>query len=520
MATVWRATHQTLNQPIALKFIEVVGMDISGMRDRFLREARVAAAIRHRNVVDILDFGTSDEGQPFMAMELLEGESLADRMNRSPPMTVAETVRVMARVLSGLGAVHDAGIQHRDLKPENIFLAKDADGAFPKLIDFGISRALDASAGVESVLPTRENALAGTPQYMSPEQARGLQGVDQRSDLWSAGVILYELLTGRLPYDGDAPGDVMIKVATEEPPDFATLRPDLAGPIEAVVRRAMHREPERRFQDARTMRAALLTAATHTASNLSGGESVGRREATTAVNPSELYDAVGSAYEPGDSGLIEVDADVMSLMDSILPSHGIEAEGPPPAAAGDDPFAAADRGELRTEAKLTARRAWWPAAVVALGALVASAVGVGLWALTSSRGDSIVATEIDEPTSPPGQPTPTAPIEPAEPATPAEPALVRVELTDVPGSATVEVDGEEWTAEGPITLARDGRSHTLVVRAADGRTWSVQHEGTDDGAYAVELPARATPAPRRRRARRRAARPGTEAGDLIRSPGF
>ncbi|MCZ7680636.1 MAG: serine/threonine protein kinase [Sandaracinaceae bacterium] len=143
--------------------------------------------------------GTDEDGRPFMVMELLVGRPLSARLEVAPAVGVEEAVGIMARVLSGLAAVHDAKIIHRDLKPENVFLVEDEEGVSPKLLDFGVSRALDSRGGLQSVLPTVENAIVGTPHYMSPEQARGLRTVDHRSDLWSAGVMLFELLTGTLP---------------------------------------------------------------------------------------------------------------------------------------------------------------------------------------------------------------------------------------------------------------------------------------------------------------------------------
>ncbi len=310
MATIWEGTHLTLNRPIALKFVEL-GPNTSKMRARFLREARVAAAVRHRNVVDIVDFGTTDDGRPFMVMELLVGSTLAERLDSGPPMSVAESVRVMARVLSGLAAVHDAGVIHRDLKPENIFLVEDADGTYPKLLDFGVSRAMDPHGELTSVLPTVENAIVGTPQYMSPEQARGLRSLDHRSDLWSAGVILFELLTGVLPFQGDAVGDIIVQIATHKPPEFGSLRPDLVGPLELVVKRAMERRPEQRFQSAREMRSALLSAVAQTAAAMrdAAHRAPSRIDSISDAPPSdvrELFDAVGDAYEPGDSSEIEI----------------------------------------------------------------------------------------------------------------------------------------------------------------------------------------------------------------------
>ena len=142
MATVWRAVHTTLDRPVAVKFLQAVGTHANQMSARFVQEAKLCAGLRHRNVVDIVDFGVLEDEQPYMVMELLEGQSLADRYLDGPPLTDWDILEISAMTLSGLAAVHDAGIVHRDVKPENIFLARDADGTYPKLIDFGVSKGL------------------------------------------------------------------------------------------------------------------------------------------------------------------------------------------------------------------------------------------------------------------------------------------------------------------------------------------------------------------------------------------
>jgi serine/threonine protein kinase len=308
-ATIWEAKHLALHRSVALKFIAIAGTP-SKVRERFLREARAAAAVRHRNVVDILDFGTAEDGRPFMAMELLVGETLATRMERSPP-NPAEAVRIVAQILSGLAAVHDAGLVHRDLKPENVFLAEDADGVIPKLLDFGVSRAMDPRGVLKSVLPTVENLIVGTPHYMAPEQARALSTIDHRADIWSVGVIAFELFTGVLPFDADAIGDVIIQVATKTPPDLALLRPDLAGPLTDVVKKAMTRDPELRWQSARQMRSALLSAAGQTA---------------RIGDVSVLLENGG---EPGDSGLIRVGAPRGEIGEASTLEAGAESTAEP-----------------------------------------------------------------------------------------------------------------------------------------------------------------------------------------------
>lgn len=253
MATVWRAVHTTLDRPVAVKFLEAVGTGSEELAARFLQEAKLAANLRHRHVVDILDFGVVGDGKPFMVMELLEGKSLADRYTDGPAVTDWELLEIVAMTLSGLAAVHDAGILHRDVKPENIFLVQDADGIFPKLLDFGISRGFGAQGRV-----TRTGVVVGTPQYMSPEQARGKKDLDARSDLFSVGVVLYEGFAGEVPFDSENPGDVLIAVATEEPRNLGELRPDLPRGVVELVHRALEKDPAARFQSAREMRDAVM----------------------------------------------------------------------------------------------------------------------------------------------------------------------------------------------------------------------------------------------------------------------
>ncbi|MBZ0121425.1 MAG: serine/threonine protein kinase, partial [Sandaracinaceae bacterium] len=262
MSVVWEATHLTLDRTVAVKFLDVFGRRAEEARERFLREARLVAAIRNRHVVDVIDFGTEPGGRPYMVMERLEGMTLAQRMERDPALTVGEVIEIIASVLTGLSAVHEAGIVHRDLKPENVFLVEDADGVSPKILDFGVSRAIEGE--LESVMPTLENAIVGTPQFMSPEQARGLRDIDHRTDLWSTGVMLFELLTGVLPFDAEVVGDILVRIATQEAPDLESLRPDLGEPFASVVRKALCRDRDRRWASAREMRGALLVAASET----------------------------------------------------------------------------------------------------------------------------------------------------------------------------------------------------------------------------------------------------------------
>jgi tRNA A-37 threonylcarbamoyl transferase component Bud32 len=262
MGAVFRAEDQTLKRQVAIKFLFVRGTrDPQAMVDQFLREARIAASIQHRNVIQTVDFGTVDQYQPFMVMELLNGESLGERLAREPPLSREQLIHIVSLTLRGLAAVHDAGIVHRDLKPQNIFLQRDADAVYPKILDFGISRSVEPSGDRPSAIATQEGMIVGTPDYMSPEQARGEGNIDKRADIYSMAAILFEGLTGRLPFEAETIGDLIVKIMTMEPPRACDVAPDVPQPMSDLVQQAMSKNREHRFADARAMRRALLAAA-------------------------------------------------------------------------------------------------------------------------------------------------------------------------------------------------------------------------------------------------------------------
>ncbi|MET0344295.1 MAG: protein kinase [Polyangiales bacterium] len=260
MGEVFRAHDVLLERAVALKLV-----DVGDPRKRkeitksFLREARISAAIQHRNVVQMLDFGTHDERIPYIVMELLEGESLADVLSRGEPLSFAWIFSLIEQVLDGLAAAHDAGVVHRDLKPENIYLAQTRDGVCPKILDFGISRLLDTKAGSASITTTTGHVV-GTPAYMSPEQARGVKFIDLRTDVYSIAVVLYELLSGELPFSSENPGDLMVMIVTREAPELTWVMPGIPHALSDVVERALHKTPAERFEDARALQHALRVA--------------------------------------------------------------------------------------------------------------------------------------------------------------------------------------------------------------------------------------------------------------------
>jgi serine/threonine-protein kinase len=252
MASVWRAEDDTLKRSVAIKLLYVrTHRDSQSAIDQFLREARLAASVQHRNVIHTVDFGVTDDHMPFMVMELLQGESLADRMSRSPALRIEEVVHIANLTLRGLAAVHEAGIVHRDLKPQNIFLERDADGLFPKILDFGISRSL---GGSESAIATQQGLIVGTPEYMAPEQARGATDIDRRADIYAMGAIVYEGLTGRVPFESESLASLLVKIATTHPVPIRELRPEVPQLLSDCIAQAMAQDREERFADAATFR--------------------------------------------------------------------------------------------------------------------------------------------------------------------------------------------------------------------------------------------------------------------------
>jgi TolB-like protein/tRNA A-37 threonylcarbamoyl transferase component Bud32 len=246
MGVVYEALDRHLGRSVAIKMIRGDASD-KVARERFVREARAAAAISHPNVCLLHEVG-EDEGRPFLVMELLEGEPLSDRLARGA-LSLPPALEIMLPVLSALTALHTRGLVHRDLKPSNIFLSPHG----VKLLDFGLARHISRDAADTMSAITLPGTLSGTPRYMAPEQITG-DPVDARCDIFAAGVVLYELVTGRLPYDGKSTVDVLSAVLRTGPAPIG--RPELAS-LEPIILRALERRPDDRFPTADAMAAAL-----------------------------------------------------------------------------------------------------------------------------------------------------------------------------------------------------------------------------------------------------------------------
>jgi len=255
MGVVYEAEHSELHLRVAIKVLHPAESFDATAIARFKTEARSAASIRHKNVVEVTDYGLTPDQRPFFVMEYLNGESLADRLDRRHTLSERETVEIADQILSGLGSAHRKGIVHRDLKPENVLFACSDDGQeVIKLLDFGIAK-IAGGTTASTVLyddnrpQTQRGVVLGTPGYMAPETVTGRAEADVRSDLFAVGVLLYEMLVGRRPFQGDSPHETMMATATRPVPRPSALKPDISDAMERLVLTALAKNPSDRFQN-------------------------------------------------------------------------------------------------------------------------------------------------------------------------------------------------------------------------------------------------------------------------------
>jgi serine/threonine-protein kinase len=244
MGEVYEAQHVTVGRRFALKFLQRHLAQYDDALERFRREARAAGALENEHFAGVLDFDTASDGTPFLVMEYLVGESVAELLRREGPLPVTRAVGIALQVCRGLKAAHDAGIIHRDLKPDNLFSLRRADGSeLIKILDFGIAK---LSSEESSPALTRSGAMMGTPFYMAPEQARGEKLLDARVDVYALGVIPYELLSAEKPHPGDSHNAILAHILTEPVVPLERLRPNLPRTLTALVARTLSRSREDR----------------------------------------------------------------------------------------------------------------------------------------------------------------------------------------------------------------------------------------------------------------------------------
>lgn len=279
MGAVYRGTHVLMDKTVAVKVLRPSLAADEKIVARFSREARAASKIAHPNALSVTDFGEAENGIVFLVMEFLDGRTLKDVIRDEGPMPLERVVDIMRQVADALKAAHDQGVVHRDLKSDNIMLLSTGVGEHAKVLDFGIAKINEPEGAPNSEL-TAPNLVIGTPQYMSPEQCSQSSEIDRRSDIYSLGVILYEMLVGHVPFTGESPTIVMLKHLQEPVPSVLDERDDVPPAIGHVISRAMAKLPENRYQDITDVMDDLTVAAGIPLRSGFGSENLNRAEAS------------------------------------------------------------------------------------------------------------------------------------------------------------------------------------------------------------------------------------------------
>jgi serine/threonine-protein kinase len=322
MGDVYKATHLTLDRPVVLKLLKKLFHSDQSLVQRLHREARAASRLNHPNSITIIDFGQTDDGMLFMAMEYLAGRSLERVIADDKTLQEPRVVHVGAQILAALAEAHALGIIHRDLKPANVMIESRRDEPdFVKVLDFGIAKLNEPGGGGPGL--TQAGIVCGTPGYMSTEQVRG-EELDARSDLYAVGVILYEMLTGLLPFDSDTPMGLVTRHLVDDPPPLAVRRPGLvvSAALEAVIMRALARDRRERFASADEMRATLLSCAVSAAPSM---------RPTPAPSSTMIFDpAVLPSAPPVDpsAGASNVAGGPGTGAKKAQSTHGVQARAP------------------------------------------------------------------------------------------------------------------------------------------------------------------------------------------------
>src|SRR3989440_3540458 len=249
MGSVYLGKHVLMDKRVAIKVLRPsLAMD-GDVVARFSREAKAASRISHPHAVSVTDFGESENGVVFLVMEYLDGKTLKEVIKADGPMPLDHVVEIIRQVAGALDAAHEQGVVHRDLKSDNIMLSQTNGGDWAKVLDFGIAK-IQQPEGARDNDITAANLVIGTPQYMSPEQCSQSGPIDARSDVYSLGVIVFEMLVGHVPFTGESPTTIMMKQVQDDPPSILSERPELPASIDRLVKKALAKQPIDRYQTA------------------------------------------------------------------------------------------------------------------------------------------------------------------------------------------------------------------------------------------------------------------------------
>jgi serine/threonine protein kinase len=460
MGHVYEATHLELRKRVAVKTLLPLLAAHREARARFLREGEAASRIQHPNVVNVTDVGT-EEQTPFLVMEFLEGENLAQRLAREGGLAVPAILDLLLPIMDALASGHDEGVVHRDLKPHNIFLARGRDGrVVPKLLDFGVSKLVgDDPAGAL----TGSMAVLGTAQYMAPEQIDGPRNVDARTDQYALGLVLYECVTGSPARQGTSMMGMLKAVASDPSPSLLRARPDTDPAFAAVLSRALSFEPAGRFPSLRELMVALLPFA----------------GARARAQWSEVV-----------TGRVDSGSDAAPVMArTVLLADSGSLKSP----AASTTFRNAN-GALESPT-YPSRRSGRAAVALAVLALAGVAGIVVRWGLPSWRGSATHGPAVRDEVSRPASQA-VAPVQHAELPPPAA-AKRRFQLRATPPQSTIELDGKNLGGS-PLDTEVSPGGHELVVSAPGFQTVRLQLGAESSPPALIELVPEAAAPPRRR----------------------
>jgi serine/threonine-protein kinase len=452
MGVVVAAKHIQLGGSVALKFLRPSAVESPEVVSRFSREAQAARKIKSEHVARVIDVGKLETGSPYMVMEYLEGCDLCQVLTSSGPLPIWDAVDYLMQAMDAIAEAHSLGIVHRDLKPSNLFLTKRPDDSpLIKVLDFGISKAADP---LQSAQLTQTSGVLGSPLYMSPEQIRSTKHVDARADIWSLGVILYELLAGTGPFSGgETAGAVFAAILADPPPSLRAVRPDVPIELEAAINRCLAKTPAERFSSVAALATALAPFG-------------GRDSQTYAARIQRLLAKTDGKLAPAASAAIAVTTPFVSNA-PLPPPPAVEGSQPNLAGSGTRVGWGSTTGQPGTTASQNRSKAPLFLAVgggVALLAVIGLAVGgIMISRHRSAAGQPEVAVE-NVPTAPKPDPTPTpsattppppetvaSPVPSAEPApsagkTSTKTTTTTTRSTKTTGAATPKTTPKEDTS--------------------------------------------------------------------------